>query len=803
MNGWLEPVAGFLQRSSYPGLLIEVLIESVLLLAVVAAGCLFCRRATAGTKHRIWFTAIVCLGLLLCLSPAPHMLLKPLWSVSTGIDSGNQVSVSLSLAPLGKSGQAALPASSPETGSASDNSLARTADRPIAARFSASWFFILFFAWAGGAVLGLVSLLAGELQLGRLARKSKVLSNPDWGFVLHEARAMLGLRRAPRIMQSAENCIPLTWGALRPVVLLPAAATGWAIERRRVVLLHELAHVKRWDCLTQTVTRIVCALFWINPLVWVAARRMRIERERACDDLVLNRGCKPSDYAAQLLDIANTFRSVRCATGIAMARRGQLQGRIEAIIDVSRPRKPHPITAIVVLGLLGILTGCLAATSGTTAREAAENSTLREQQIARLESFAAVKEKQSERLAAIAGETISPDFQRFFEAAIKGDWRMVTNRYEFFKRHHPQYANGANSIPQLRTAYWSPVLEICLAYDHVVNCEPKYTKIFADGIINSIPPGSIYFGGTDPGRGVPTAFCKSQADGDPFFTVTQNALADGTYLEYLRAMYGSKLYIPTQDDSQKCFDEYLQDAKHRLEEHQLKPGEDVRVKNGAVQVSGQVAVMSINALIAKVIFDRNPTRYFFIEESFPLDWMYPHLEPHGLILRINRQPLAGLPEEIVARDHEHWRSLVAGMLGNWLEDNTSVDKVASFVDRIDVRRNFHGFRGDPEFVGNDYAKKWASKLRSSIGGVYAWRVAHSNNAAERQRMEAEADFAFREAFAICPDSPEVVFRYSDFLVKESRPKDALVIASAAARVAPESGQFKDLVARLKESARTR
>ena len=130
----------------------------------------------------------------------------------------------------------------------------------------------------------------------------------------------------------------------------------------------------------------------------------------------------------------------------------------------------------------------------------------------------------------------------------------MTNRFVYYKQHHGQYEHGTNAtIESLRTAYWRPVLELCLAYDHVVNCEPKYTAILADGIINSIPAGSIYFGGTDPGRGVPTAFCKSHADADPFFTLTQNALADGTYLEYLRAMYGGRIYIPTGEDSQSVF----------------------------------------------------------------------------------------------------------------------------------------------------------------------------------------------------------------------------------------------------------
>ena len=90
-----------------------------------------------------------------------------------------------------------------------------------------------------------------------------------------------------------------------------------------------------------------------------------------------------------------------------------------------------------------------------------------------------------------------------------------------------------------------------------------------------------------------------------------------------------------------------------------------------MQVSGQVAVMNINGLLTKVIFDHNPDREFFVEESFPLDWMYPYLKPHGLIMKINRQPLAPLPEDIIARDHEYWRKLVAGMLGDWLDEKTT------------------------------------------------------------------------------------------------------------------------------------
>ena len=131
--------------------------------------------------------------------------------------------------------------------------------------------------------------------------------------------------------------------------------------------------------------------------------------------------------------------------------------------------------------------------------------------------------------------------------------------YESFKKRHPQYSKK-HQHPELslRTRFWQPVLEISMAYDHVVNCEPKYTQIAVDGIINSIPAGSIYFGGTDPGRALPTAFCKSHVDADPFYTLTQNALADWSYLEYLRNTYGEQAKLLSQVIEARRADRQLQ-----------------------------------------------------------------------------------------------------------------------------------------------------------------------------------------------------------------------------------------------------
>jgi beta-lactamase regulating signal transducer with metallopeptidase domain len=785
-------IAGYLDHSTCTALFFDAWLKSLAVLAVACGMCFVLRRAAAATRHWIWFLTLASLPCLLLLSAVPHAWQRPLWSVSTGFNSGNEFSLALNLAPAREAPNLAPAVSPAGTAPASTGEVRAGSRQPIAAHFSASLLVFAVMIWFIGTALGLLSVLAGLVQLRRLARNALPLETSDWALLLREACGQLRLRRPVRLLQSAANPMPLTWGWWRPVVLLPADAVHWSSERRRVVLLHELAHAKRWDCLTQTVARIVCALYWMNPLVWLAARRMCVERERACDDLVLNSGCRASDYARHLVDIARTFGRTPQFAGIAMARSSQLQERIAAIVDASRARRLRPFTALAILVLMGALALSVGGSSSDTSRKQAEDTALRQQQIARLQTFAQAKEKQSRELAAKAGEQISPEFRRFFDAAIKGDWRTVTNRFAYYLQHHPPYTKGTNGteVP-LRTAYWQPVLELDLAYNQVINCDPKYTALLADGIVNSIPAGSIYFGGTDAGRGVPTAFCKSSIEGDPFFALTQNALTDSGYLNYLRAMYGGKIYTPTAEDSQRCHQEYLADAQRRLQEHKLRPGEDVRLVDGKVQVSGHMAVIGIRGPLSKVIFDRNPDREFFVEESFPLDWMYPYLEPHQLIFRLSRQPLAKLPEDVLVRDHEYWRKLVSGMLGDWLTDETTVREIAGFVDRVSVRHNLKGFTGDPRFVQNDYAKRIFSKLRASMGGLYAWRLGPVAPPEYRPKSEADKEALLSEA----------IFRYVSFLLQLNRMDDALLVAEAGLKADPKNGQVRGLIDSIKSYKR--
>ena len=298
-----------------------------------------------------------------------------------------------------------------------------------------------------------------------------------------------------------------------------------------------------------------------------------------------------------------------------------------------------------------------------------------------------------------------------------------------------------------------------LSYDNDLRATLLKNPANATIVYPEMDRNTILFGGTDPGRFCPTysIFCDSfiphscQPEQDQKFDrrdcylITQNALADGTYLDYLRAQYNrskqidppffselskyvftlflgsgnadsgltaavnsllynvldrpftawgahvekyrrergvyppAEIYIPTPEDSQKCFEDYTQDVGRRSQLNQLEPGEDVKIENGRVQVSGQVAVMNINGLLCKVIFDNNPTNSFYVEESFPLKWMYPYETPFGIIMKINRNPLPELPDEVFKLDHEFWSKFSTRLCGNWITYDTSVQQIVDFV----------------------------------------------------------------------------------------------------------------------------
>ena len=781
--------------------------KSFLILAAAFLLALGCRRGPAATRHFIWLGALAgLLALPLAIVLAPRWS-GPAWAGALlrprqGQSAGNDVPARVTGRP------AALDAAKPSA--AAPRSWSPPPAAPAPKPFP--WRSLLLPGWAAGVVLALLVFLEQRRRLRKIQRAARPVTDPEVLGLCDSVLRELGLRRKVRLLETALPLMPMTWGCWRPAALLPADAAKWERERLRLVLRHELAHVRRADCLTQALAAGVCALYWFNPLAWMAAARMRLERERACDDLVVALGCtRPSDYAGHLLQIARQFSAAPRAA-LPVAKQSGLEPRLRALLDAANHH--GGLTRRTAAAVACALAACLVALAGC-GRPPAETppEPLRQQLIARMRAFSALKEKQSAQLAAAAGEKISPDFKAFFDAAIRGDGRYVTNKFEYYKRYHPQYQHTNASVETLRTSYWGPVLEICLAYCHVLADDPQYVRDFGEGIIQSIPPGSVYFGGTDPGRGLVTAFCPSQPEADPFFILTQNALADPSYLDYLRRMYGGRIYVPTREDSEKAFQDFLQDVQKRMAENKLKPGEQASNENGHMVVSGQVAVMEINAQLARIIFDRNPDHEFYIEESFPLDWMFPHLEPHGLIFKLDRAEQPALSAETVQRDQAFWQARTREMIGGWLRPETPLQTVLDFADKTYARKDLSGFTGNPRFVRDGGSQKMFSMLRCTIAGLYAWRVGALKEVPtpaeylappgdERQRMSGAADLAFRQAFALCPYSPETVFRYADFLLAQGRKEDAISMLETSSRMTgwtdpDSSGQIAKALADLR------
>lgn len=195
--------------------------------------------------------------------------------------------------------------------------------------------------WLCGSLLAGVWFAFGWFAAAWIARRA---TPAPLGIAL-EARDIardLGLARMPDVRVMAATRGPLTVGITRPTILIPALALDWSLERRRHVFAHELAHVRRADTRSQAVAHAACALYWFNPLVWLAARAMRRERERACDDVVIAMGVRASTYAQDLLEIARVFGArLSPSAALAMARRSELEGRLLSVLTLNRRRQPR------------------------------------------------------------------------------------------------------------------------------------------------------------------------------------------------------------------------------------------------------------------------------------------------------------------------------------------------------------------------------------------------------------------------------------------------------------------------------
>jgi len=220
-----------------------------------------------------------------------------------------------------------------------------------------TWPVWLTLAWATGFLVVAVRVVRGQLAARHLVHAAEPSTAESWSVAMQHAAASLSLSKHVPLLRSKSIASPMTIGVLRPRVLLPAVADEWPARSLQAVLVHELAHVKRRDTLVQLAAQLACALYWWNPLVWLAAARLRIEREHACDDLVIGAGIRPSSYATDLLAVARMVPDDTHAHegAIGMITPSETEARLLRILDATTRREP--IRARIRWGACGLALG--------------------------------------------------------------------------------------------------------------------------------------------------------------------------------------------------------------------------------------------------------------------------------------------------------------------------------------------------------------------------------------------------------------------------------------------------------------
>ena len=323
-------------------------IKATFILAIAVLVTMTWRRASAASRHLVWTLAVAAsLGVPL-ISAAIAKLDAPQIEIAAWT-APETPAFTLSPDPVRVSGPFTATQAgddvvqSNRSGDMSEPAVvvAETGDRALATRyFDIDWRSLIFPAWLAGALLALIPLLIAQLRVRAVARKA-MPAGKRWTDLIAATPSISRFAGRVRVLESAGALMPMTWGVVRPTLLVPRDSAKWADWQCRDILLHELAHVERRDCATQLVAHITCAMYWFNPLAWIAAARMRVERELACDDRVISAGSRASDYASNLLDVARSLRapSMTSQTAIAMARPSQLSGRLLAVLDNRRNRR--------------------------------------------------------------------------------------------------------------------------------------------------------------------------------------------------------------------------------------------------------------------------------------------------------------------------------------------------------------------------------------------------------------------------------------------------------------------------------
>jgi tetratricopeptide (TPR) repeat protein len=371
---------------------------------------------------------------------------------------------------------------------------------------------------------------------------------------------------------------------------------------------------------------------------------------------------------------------------------------------------------------------------------------------AKLAQFARSRREIVLALARRHNVDVPDDVERFFDAVEAGDWNEIKSRFDAFKRGD---GNDTADAPGRRPGMeplWPAIFEAYGAADAVHKWPAQKLLDYGEAVLGSLRPGMVYVGGTDPGRWIPTMLNET-SEGEHHIVLTQNALADFSYLDYINSLYADRFATLTSEENQRAFQEYISGAQKRLEHDQqfpdepkqIRPGEDIKFTDGRIQVSGQIAVMAINETILQALMAKNPGLSFALEESFPFKSTYEGAAPLGPIMEL-RAPDGqnALTHERAAQSLDYWRATTQQMLS------------------------------DPEASSSPETLKSWSKMA----------VGQANLFAERN-YSAEAEQTYRLSMEMWPRNIESVSGLSDLLLRTGRADEARRLLEEFSRNNPD------------------
>jgi tetratricopeptide (TPR) repeat protein len=513
----------------------------------------------------------------------------------------------------------------------------------------------------------------------------------------------------------------------------------------------------------KNMIRMLFCLMLAAPLASTAGLKEKIQEEIDSNPFLKERGIKIVAKKEE-----NGYVTLEMVTGNHEVRKALIEGMdIQNISSVEmgllswgKSERETISTLKRVIGRIekipGVKEVVLKALASTPSNPAQEMAAQRQRDL--IVNFAQRRQQQMLAAAKAQQREVPVLFKEFFFAATSYDWPATSNLVRQIQYHSGRYEGPHGSIdPALNTELWHYMLETFGAFETVTLWNPVMLQRYEEEILRPLSKNCIYFGGTDPGRFVPTVLRETSPI--PFYVITQNGLADGPYMTFLRTRCDASVLLPTPEECNAAFKQFAEDVRTG----RTQPGADVRVENGRVSVEGVQGVIAINGILAKWIFDKNKDKHsFYVEESYVIPWMYPYLKPFGVIMKIEKEPLP-TPQQ----DAAYWQALISKDFAYWDQ------LLGEFIKR-------------PEFKRDISAPKAFSKMRCAIAGVYEFRG-----------VVNAAELAYQQAIAICPESAEASFRLANLYMRLNRVDKAVEILAKLAELDPSNKQVCEALEQFK------